>query len=114
MLHIYFLPALIVVIVAIHIWRVRKDGFAVRTGPKSRTAEGRPEAEPRRWPMSTHEPEPRYRLLGVVPREIEQRDEQEPDDAVFTWPHLLVRHVVVAARHGRPSCSCWRSCSTRR
>jgi quinol-cytochrome oxidoreductase complex cytochrome b subunit len=28
-LHIYFLPALITVIVAVHIWRVRKDGFAV-------------------------------------------------------------------------------------
>ena len=28
-LHIYFLPALIVVLIGIHIWRVRKDGFAV-------------------------------------------------------------------------------------
>jgi quinol---cytochrome c reductase cytochrome c subunit, bacillus type len=42
------------------------------------------------------EPEPRYRLLGVVPREVEQKDEQEPDDTVFTWPHFLVRHVVIA------------------
>jgi quinol---cytochrome c reductase cytochrome c subunit, bacillus type len=43
------------------------------------------------------QPQERYRLLGVVPREIEQREEQEPDDTVFTWPHFLVRHVVVAA-----------------
>ena len=43
------------------------------------------------------EPRERYRLLGVVPREIEQREEQEPDDTVFTWPHFLIRHVVVAA-----------------
>jgi quinol-cytochrome oxidoreductase complex cytochrome b subunit len=28
-LHIYFVPALIVVLICIHIWRVRKDGFAV-------------------------------------------------------------------------------------
>jgi quinol-cytochrome oxidoreductase complex cytochrome b subunit len=41
--------------------------------------------------------EPRYRLLGVVPREIEVRQKQEPDDTVFTWPHFLVRHAVVAA-----------------
>jgi quinol-cytochrome oxidoreductase complex cytochrome b subunit len=47
--------------------------------------------------MSTHEPEPRYRMLGVVPQETQQRDRQEPDDGVFTWPHLLVRHVAVAA-----------------
>jgi quinol-cytochrome oxidoreductase complex cytochrome b subunit len=42
-------------------------------------------------------PQERYRLLGVVPREIEQREEQEPDDTVFTWPHFLIRHLVVAA-----------------
>lgn len=41
--------------------------------------------------------EERYRLLGVVPREVETRPAQEPDDTVFTWPHFLVRHVVVAA-----------------
>jgi menaquinol-cytochrome c reductase cytochrome b/c subunit len=46
--------------------------------------------------MSKPESEARYRLLGVVEREIEQRDEQEPDDGVFTWPHFLIRHVVVA------------------
>jgi menaquinol-cytochrome c reductase cytochrome b/c subunit len=42
-------------------------------------------------------PQERYRLLGVVPREIEQHEEQEPDDTVFTWPHFLIRHVVIAA-----------------
>jgi quinol---cytochrome c reductase cytochrome c subunit, bacillus type len=41
--------------------------------------------------------EERYRLLGVVPRELGTRPEQEPDDTEFTWPHLLVRHAVVAA-----------------
>ena len=38
----------------------------------------------------------RYRLLGVVPREVEVRKEQEPEDDVFTWPHFLVRHAVIA------------------
>jgi quinol-cytochrome oxidoreductase complex cytochrome b subunit len=32
-----------------------------------------------------------------VPRELEVRRRQEPDDGVFTWPHFLVRHAVVAA-----------------
>jgi quinol-cytochrome oxidoreductase complex cytochrome b subunit len=37
-LHIYFLPALMVVVIAVHIWRVRKDNFAVvdRRGDASR------------------------------------------------------------------------------
>jgi menaquinol-cytochrome c reductase cytochrome b/c subunit len=47
--------------------------------------------------MPSPEEAPRYRLLGVVEREIEQRDEQEPEDSVWTWPHFLIRHVVVAA-----------------
>ena len=42
------------------------------------------------------EPRERYRLLGIVTREIEQREEQEPDDTVFTWPHFLIRHVAIA------------------
>lgn len=46
--------------------------------------------------MPGEEKEPRYRLLGVVPREIEVRKKQEPEEDVFTWPHLLVRHAVVA------------------
>lgn len=40
--------------------------------------------------------EERYRLLGVVPKEVEAPDEREPEDTVFTWPHLLIRHAVVA------------------
>jgi quinol-cytochrome oxidoreductase complex cytochrome b subunit len=28
-LHIYVLPASLIVLLAVHIWRVRKDGFAV-------------------------------------------------------------------------------------
>ena len=36
------------------------------------------------------------RLLGVVDRESVTEAERPVDDTVFTWPHLLVRHVVVA------------------
>ena len=46
--------------------------------------------------MPDDEKESRYRLLGVVPREIEVRKKQEPEEDVFTWPHFLVRHAVVA------------------
>ena len=46
--------------------------------------------------MPDREKEGRYRLLGVVPREIDVRRKQEPDDSAFTWPHFLVRHAVVA------------------
>lgn len=42
-------------------------------------------------------PDARYRLLGVVPREGEVVPEREPEDTVFVWPYLLMRHAVVAA-----------------
>lgn len=44
---------------------------------------------------AAREPE-RYRLLAVMPREAELRARQEPENTVFTWPHFLVRHAVVA------------------
>lgn len=44
--------------------------------------------------MADHQP--RHRLLGVMPREVETQFRREPEDTVPTWPHFLVRHVVVA------------------
>jgi len=35
------------------------------------------------------------RMLGVVDRESVTAEERPVDDTVFTWPHLVVRHVVV-------------------
>ena len=35
-------------------------------------------------------------MLGVVDRESVTAEERPADDTVFTWPHLIVRHVVVA------------------
>ena len=45
-LHIYFIPALITVIVSIHIWRVRKDGFAVSDRRPGPDGAGEPAREP--------------------------------------------------------------------
>ena len=50
----------------------------------------------------------RVRLLGVVDRESVTAEERPVDDTVFTWPHLLVRHVVVAlgVARGRARARC--------
>jgi quinol-cytochrome oxidoreductase complex cytochrome b subunit len=97
------LPGLLIILLFVHIWRVRKDGFAV-TRPSSgafvehaTVPPGTPAAIP-----STHDepsnhdgPAQRVRLLGVVDRESVTAEERPTDDTVFAWPHLLVRHVVV-------------------
>jgi quinol-cytochrome oxidoreductase complex cytochrome b subunit len=87
---------------AVHIWRVRKDGFAVQrtsVGAFAEEATERPLAAPAAASMAQVAPElygGRVRLLGVVDRESITEAARPVDDTVFTWPHLLVRHVVVA------------------
>ena len=96
-LHVAVLPATLVFFLAIHLWRVRKDGFAVdrtHAGAFAEEATARPAAAA----PAAAAPElygGRVRLLGVVDRESVTAEERPVDDTVFTWPHLLVRHVVV-------------------
>jgi len=97
-LHVAVLPVLVVVILCIHIWRVRKDGFAVErssAGTFEEEATARPApAVPATAPANLYGG--RTRVLGVVDRQSVTAEERSVDDTVFTWPHLLVRHVVVA------------------
>ena len=97
-LHVAVLPVLVVLILCIHIWRVRKDGFAVErssAGAFEEEATARPApAVPATAPANLYGG--RTRVLGVVDRQSVTAEERAVDDTVFTWPHLLVRHVVVA------------------
>jgi quinol-cytochrome oxidoreductase complex cytochrome b subunit len=95
-LHVVVLPAFLIMILAVHIWRVRKDGFAVQ-----RSSAGAFEEEATRPPVVVETgPAPsdgrRVRLLGVVDRQSVTAEDRLVDDTVFTWPHLIVRHAVVA------------------
>src|SRR6266511_370124 len=95
-LHVFVLPAALTVLLALHIWRVRKDGFAVqRPGGGAFTEEATMlPGEPIHEPVAA-DGERRVRLLGVVDRQSVTAEERRTDDAVFTWPHLVVRHAVV-------------------
>jgi quinol-cytochrome oxidoreductase complex cytochrome b subunit len=106
-LHVAVLPALVVVTICLHIWRVRKDGFAVErsavgqaTGTFEEAATGRPEGQTLSAAATVLPGAPadlyggRTRVLGVVDRESVTAEERPVEDTVFTWPHLLVRHVV--------------------
>jgi quinol-cytochrome oxidoreductase complex cytochrome b subunit len=104
-LHVAVLPAALGLFLMVHIWRVRKDGFAVRRGGVGAFAEGLTDgATAMVLPPGEDAVEgdevaltpARVRLLGVVDRESVTAEERLVDDTVFTWPHLLVRHAVVA------------------
>ncbi len=97
-LHVAVLPIGVVLLLSIHIWRVRKDGFAVQrssVGAFEEEATAPPAAAvPASAPASLYGG--RTRVLGVVDRQSVTAEERPVDDTVFTWPHLIVRHVVVA------------------
>ena len=96
-LHVAVLPGALALLLGIHIWRVRKDGFAVHrtsVGAFAEEATARPAAAvPATAPAALYGG--RERVLGVVDRESVTAEERPVDDTVFSWPHLVVRHAVV-------------------
>jgi len=96
-LHVAVLPITVVVMICIHIWRVRKDGFAVKRSSSGAFEEEATAVPAPAVPASapSHLYGGRVRVLGVVDRESVTAEERPVDDTVFTWPHLIVRHVVV-------------------
>lgn len=101
-LHVAVLPVALGLVLTVHIWRVRKDGFAVKRGGTGAFAEEATEVAsdtvvlpPSAVSVDQLEDGRRVRLLGVVDRESVTAEERLNDDTVFTWPHMLVRHVVV-------------------
>jgi quinol-cytochrome oxidoreductase complex cytochrome b subunit len=104
-LHVAVLPALLVLVLGVHIWRVRKDGFAVKRSSAGAFAEEATDTAASVEAPAIPAPAAgskaalygdRTRLLGVVDRESVTAEDRPVDDTVFTWPHLVVRHVVVA------------------
>jgi quinol-cytochrome oxidoreductase complex cytochrome b subunit len=93
-LHVAVLPGLLILVLAVHIWRVRKDGFAVTRSSAGAFEEEATARPPMGAPAALYAG--RTRLLGVVDRESVTAEDRPVDDTVFTWPHLVARHVVVA------------------
>ena len=97
-LHVAVLPIAVIVLLSVHIWRVRKDGFAVE-----RSSTGAFEEEATAAPANAVPATRRRRSTADGPEcwasstaSSVTADERTVDDTVFTWPHLIVRHVVVA------------------
>ena len=90
-LHVAVLPAVLVLLIAIHFWRIRKDGGLSR--PESPKAETRPETI---VATMTLEPAKKrvYGLQGFV-RGHFTKVGNVPDDTVYAWPNLLLAELFV-------------------
>ncbi|MBI3014202.1 MAG: cytochrome b N-terminal domain-containing protein [Candidatus Tectomicrobia bacterium] len=95
-LHVVFLPMVLMVLAAVHFWRVRKDGGIARPialalhpvaggGPTSAEATAR--FVP--GPLKT------YTLVELVRGTSPQVGIQAPEEEVPSWPHLTMRLLIV-------------------
>jgi len=96
-IHVAVLTAAFFALMAVHLWRLRKDGLAVGDPEVARDVTERvgeaarvPVAADARWLADGR------RVLGVVETDDGPGHAREPETEVFAWPHLFIRHQVVA------------------
>jgi len=86
-LHCVILPLAMLVLVSLHVWRVRKDGLSgapATTDTVEEAAGG--------FPASTKT----YGLMALTRRPTASVEARDPNDEVFAWPYLLYREALVA------------------
>ncbi len=86
-LHCVMLPLAMLLLVSLHIWRVRKDGLS---GAEVRAASE--EETGGMFPASAKT----YGLMALSKRPRASVEARDPYDEVFAWPHLLYRELLVA------------------
>ena len=89
-LHCVMLPLLMLMLVSVHVWRVRKDGLS---GAEVHRAPAEPTEEAAGlFPASTKT----HGLMALSRRPRASVEARDPNDEVFAWPHLLFRELLVA------------------
>ena len=85
-LHVMVLPGVAFFLIAIHMWRVRKDGGLARPDEPVATQQEMP---------ATALPQTKSYGLMELARGTTPMVGVNPDDEVFTWPHLVFREMLV-------------------
>ena len=85
-LHVIVLPAIAGLMISVHLFRVRKDGGLARPDAPGDTVETLP---PGQLPTQKS-----YGLMELA-RGTTPQVGQNPDDQVFTWPHLIFREILL-------------------
>lgn len=86
-LHVAALPCAMALLIAIHLWRVRKDGGLARPDKPAMVEQ-----------VVAASDLPRTKTYGLMElaRGTTPAVGVEPDDEVFAWPHLLFRELLLA------------------
>ena len=86
-LHCVILPLVMVILISLHVWRVRKDGLSGAPALAVTVEEAGGV-----FPASTKT----YGLMSMSRRPRVSVESRDPYDEVFAWPHLLYRELLVA------------------
>lgn len=84
-LHCFVLPVMVVLALAVHFWRIRKDGGI--SGPEEAVS-------PEKLPVDAV-PAKTYGLMELAPG-TEMTVEKDPGNFVFTWTHLIPKEFLAA------------------
>jgi len=85
-LHVIVLPAVALLMVAVHLWRVRKDGGLSRPDEPGDIVQ---QVELKQLPTNKS-----YGLMELA-RGTTPQVGQNPEDEVFSWPHLVFRELLL-------------------
>jgi len=97
-LHVAVLPALLTLLIAVHFWRIRKDGVLSRPAEAAAPAlTMQSEPAPNVAISVTAVPVAKKRLYGLqgFVRGPFTKIGNIPDDSVFSWPNLLMAELFV-------------------
>lgn len=93
-LHVIFLPILAAIAIAVHIWRIRKDGGLARPeGTPTPAGKGATSMAPS-GQTPPQSPGKTYGLMCVV-RDKSPQTGKDPDETVPSWPYLLRMELLV-------------------
>lgn len=97
-LHDVALPIIMSLLLAVHFWRIRKDGGISRPGSAESSLTPAPPEGSATGQTKPSAPAvaPRYRLLAHVKGETLSGKRNLPRGDVQVWPHLLMREFLVA------------------
>jgi quinol-cytochrome oxidoreductase complex cytochrome b subunit len=85
-LHVFVLPALAALMISIHLFRVRKDGGLSRPENTAESVE--------RMPLDALPTNKTYGLMELA-RGTTPQVGMNPEDEVFSWPHLVFREILL-------------------
>jgi quinol-cytochrome oxidoreductase complex cytochrome b subunit len=85
-LHVMVLPTIAGFLIAVHLWRVRKDGGLARPDEADWSQQ--------QMALSEAPPTKTYGLMELAKGATPQVG-AKPEDEVFTWPHLVFREVLL-------------------